>query len=406
MSYSGPVTTVREADLAKLIGKSYYCPMQARNSVRRKIAIISVISDLVTDQRVHRTAITLAENGVEVILVGRKLRSSAEPTPRPYRFVRFRLLMEKGPLFYFSFNVRLFFFLIFRRADILVSNDLDTLLANYLVSKFRKVKLYYDSHEYYTGVPELENHPAKRKIWKRLERWILPKLKHAFTVNDSIASLYFKEYGIRMQVVRNVPIVSEKNTGVKSRSELGIPEGKRILLFQGAGINIHRGAEEAMEAMLYLENFILLFIGSGDVIESLKRESIALNLGERVKFIPRQPMETLHEYTRAADAGITIDKDTNINYRFSLPNKLFDYIQAGLPVIASEIPEVSRIVRQYDIGVIITSHDPKHLASAVTEMFRDETRLAKWKANLKIAAADLNWNKERVKLLQVFKDVI
>jgi len=379
--------------------------MQPKDSRQKKRVIISVINDLATDQRVNRAATTLASEGMEVILVGRKLRSSIDLPARSYCCVRFKLWAEQGPFFYLAFNFRLLIYLLFHRADVLLSNDLDTLLPNFLVSKLKKSFLVYDSHEYFTGVPELENHPFKRATWKRIERWILPKLKHAMTVNDSIASLYHHEYGIRMEVVRNVPVEPDTLIPSKTRKELGLPSGKKILLFQGAGINIHRGAEEALEAMIYLEDFLLLFIGSGDVMESLKKKSLVLNLGDRIHFIPKQPMELLRQYTELADAGLTLDKDTNINYRFSLPNKLFDYIHAGLPVIASDLPEVSRIVRQYDIGMIISSHDPKHIASTVTDMFSDPSRLKKWKEHLKTATADLNWKKERVKFLQVFNDV-
>lgn len=371
----------------------------------QKRVFVSVISDLVTDQRVHRTSIALSRKGLDVTLVGRKLGTSLLMKERDYKVKRFKLLFEKGPLFYANFNLRLFIYLLFKKVDVLVANDLDTLLANYLISKLKGVPLYYDSHEYFTGVPELAERPMVRSAWKKLEGWIVPKLKHMYTVNESIATLYRNEYGILPSVVRNLPfryVVEEK----KKRNELNLPANKKLLLFQGAGINIQRGAEEILEAMQYLDNCILVFIGSGDVIQTLKMETVSLNLGEKVFFFPKMPLEELKQFTVLADLGLSLDKDTNINYRYSLPNKLFDYVQAGVPVLVSDLPEIRKVLDQYNIGMILPSHDPKIIADVIIDFFSDNNRINTWKENLKFAAEELCWEKEEQRLLEIYKDVI
>jgi glycosyltransferase involved in cell wall biosynthesis len=369
-----------------------------------KRALISVVSDLVTDQRVHRTALSLHKKGIEVVLIGRRKKDSADVL-REYKTVRFKLWWEKGALFYAAYNVRLFFYLLFHRADFLVANDLDTLLPNFLVSKIKGIELFYDSHEYFTEVPELTNRLAVKKTWKAIERFIFPKLKHIYTVNDSIAELYRKEYNKEVGVIRNVPI-TQNDYLKKTREELNLPRDKKIILFQGAGINIQRGAEEALEAMLYLPDYFLLFIGSGDIIEQLKNECVVLNLQDRVRFIPRLPMNELKSYTSIADIGLSLDKDTNLNYRYSLPNKLFDYIHAGLPLLASSLVEVKKIVEGYDIGLCIDSLEPKVLAKKTEEMFSNNSRFAKWKENVKLAAKELSWEKEEEKILEIYRVVL
>ncbi len=371
-----------------------------------KRVIISVVSDLVTDQRVHRVSSTLQRNGLDVTLVGRQLKKSLPLAAREYKTVRFQLWWEKGMMFYASYNLRLFFYLLFHKADVLVANDLDTLLPNFIISKLKGAELYYDSHEYFTEVPELVNRKGVQRVWKMIERFIFPKLKHVYTVNKSIADLYEEKYKRKVDVVRNVPVTSVQPILSKTRKDLKLPEDKKIILYQGAGINIHRGAEEALEAMLYVENAILLFIGSGDVIEQLKSTRDVLNLQDKVFFLPKLPMEELKQYTQIADIGLTIDKDTNINYKYSLPNKLFDYIHAGLPILASPLVEIKKIVDQYQIGTTIESHDPKHIGEKINEMFADEKRFAKWKENLKLAAPELCWEKEEKQLLKIFHDVI
>src|ERR1035437_4311523 len=181
--------------------------------MRQPLAIISVINDLFSDQRVHRTALTLKQSGYDVLLVGRKRRKSPSLSPREYETYRMVLLFEKGPIFYAEFNLRLFFFLLAHKASLLISNDLDTLLPNFLIQKLRKTQLVYDAHEYFTGVPELVKRPFVQRIWKRIELQLMPTITHMVTVNDSIAALYQKEYGIVPLVIRNIPLTKKADSG-------------------------------------------------------------------------------------------------------------------------------------------------------------------------------------------------
>jgi glycosyltransferase involved in cell wall biosynthesis len=368
-----------------------------------KNVIVSVTNDLVTDQRVDKVCNTLVAMGFSVTLVGRRKTDSSSLPARSYETHRMRLLWEKGPLFYAEFNVRLFFYLLSKNSDLLVSNDLDTLLPNFLVSRFRRIPLVYDSHEYYTETPELAKRPLVKRIWKTIECAIFPKLTDVITVNDSIAGMYEKEYKVRVKVVRNIPRLVKIHV-TETRSSLALPLDKHIILMQGAGINIQRGAEEAVEAMQYLPDCLLLIIGGGDVLEFLKEKTRTLNLSEKVIFIPKQPYNKLREYTANADIGITIDKDTNLNYRFSLPNKLFDYIHSGLPVLASRLPEISLIVEKYGVGCFIENHDPLHIAEKIKSMLADTGKMAEYKANAILAAQELNWQNEEKVLINIYSN--
>ncbi len=370
-----------------------------------KRIIVSVINDLVTDQRVHKTCLTLSEMGFDLILVGRKLADSLPMDTRPYACHRMKLLFTKGPLFYAEFNIRLFFYLLFHRFDLLTANDLDTLLPNYLMSKIKHKPLVYDSHEYFTEVPELVNRPGVQKIWKRIEKWIFPKLKDVFTVNQSIAGLFEKEYGVKPKVVRNIPFKKIIKTD-KTREDLNLPADQFILILQGSGINIHRGSEEMVEAMKYIDGAVLLIVGGGDVIEKLKEMALHPDIKGKVVFKPRQPYNSLMQYTANADMGLTLDKDTNLNYRYSLPNKIFDYIQAGIPVLASNLPEIRKIIEKYEIGDFIPNHEPVEIAKKVLEIMKDTAQLNNWKRNLTFAADDLTWEKESEIIKQVYSKYV
>jgi len=366
---------------------------------RLKKVIVSVTNDLSTDQRVDKVCNTLKSMGFKVCLVGRQLQDSL-PIQRDYQTHRMRLLFKRGPLFYAEYNKRLFLYLIFHKADLLVSNDLDTLTANFLAHKLKSVPLVYDSHEYYTGTPELVNRPHVQNFWKRIEKFIFPKLKDVFTVNDSIAALYQKEYGKELFVVRNIPRKLFEQPQLNA-IDLSFKTKEHLIILQGAGINIQRGVEEAVMAMQFVENALLLIIGSGDIISQLKQLASDQQLTDKVIFMPKKPYKELMKYTAIADIGLTLDKDTNINYRFSLPNKLFDYIHAGTPVLASNLPEISKIINKYEVGMTIENHDPKHIASRINYMLKNDLK-TKLKSNLEKAANDLNWENEEKIVKQVY----
>ena len=370
-----------------------------------KKVIVSVTNDLVTDQRVDKVCRTLGSMGFLVTLVGRRKTDSANIATRPYQTHRMRLLWEKGSLFYAEYNLRLFFYLLGNDVQLLVSNDLDTLLPNYIIHLLRCKPLVYDSHEYYTETPELISRPRVQRIWKAIECSIFPKLTDVFTVNESIAELYEKKYNIKINVVRNIPLLVE-NSVTTTRGSLGLPGDKHIILMQGAGINIQRGAEEAVEAMQYLDDCVLLIIGGGDVLNLLREKTITLGLTDKVIFVPKQPYARLREYTFNADIGLTIDKDTNMNCRFSLPNKLFDYIHCGLPVLASRLPEISHIIGQYKVGAFIENHDPQHIANQISLMVNDQKQMARWKAAALLASHELNWQHEEKVLIQVYSKYV
>ncbi len=368
-----------------------------------KKVIVSVINDLSTDQRVHKVCSTLEKLGFGVTLVGRKQRSSLPLSARSYKTKRMFLLFEKGPIFYAEYQLRLFFYLLFHKADVLVANDLDTLWPNYRISKLKSAELVYDSHELFCEVPELQNNPKKKNIWKKLERKIFPNLKYVFTVNNSIAKIYTDEYKVDVKVVRNVPMLSSFN-GIEAqkREFLGILDGYKVIVLQGAGINVDRGAEEVIDAMQYINNAVLLIIGGGDVIDRLKGMVEQMKMSNTVRILGKMPFEALIRHTAMADLGLTLDKDTNVNYKYSLPNKLFDYIHAGVPVLASPLVEIKNVIEEYEIGTCIDSHDPKHIANKINEILKDENKLQLWKKNTKIASEKLNWEIEEKQLVQVY----
>jgi glycosyltransferase involved in cell wall biosynthesis len=344
---------------------------------------------------------TVQELGTEITIIGRKKGLCCEHNTVPWKTRRFRMVFKRGFLFYKFYNIRLFLYLLFHRFDLLVANDLDTLLPNFLVSRLKKIPLVYDSHEYFTGVPELQNRHFVRWVWRSIERKILPGLRYFITVSDPIAEQYYIEYGIRPVTIRNCADRSDQIEPF-TRSELGIDPGDLLLIFQGAGINIQRGGEELIGAIQQVENVTLLVVGSGDVFDDLKEMSARLSLSGRVKFIQKVPWEEMMRYTKSADAGLSLDKNTNMNYRFSLPNKVFDYISAGIPVIAGDLPEVTRVITKNTCGVIIPEITPDEIAQAIKQLDLNRDKLRVLKQNAYYASQTINWENESLKVKELY----
>jgi glycosyltransferase involved in cell wall biosynthesis len=335
--------------------------------------------------------------GFEVLLIGRKLPNSLPIEDRVYTAKRFSLLFHKGPQFYAAYNFKLFLFLLFSKFDVLLSNDLDTLPANFLASKIKNKPLVYDSHEYFTEVPELINRPRVKHIWEWIEKKTVPKIKYAITVCDSIANIYTEKYGTPFKVVRNIP-VSAKNSFIKKY----VGNDKKTILYQGA-VNMGRGLEQAILSMKYIENAKLIIAGDGDIKSDLENLTVKNNLQNKIEFKGRLPLKELTKLTPQADLGLSIEEDLGLNYRFALPNKLFDYIQAQVPVLITNLPEMAAIVNRYNIGEIVDSLEPNHLAEKLKDALNNTEKRKVWTGNLSLTAKELTWENEEKVIHKIFK---
>lgn len=370
-----------------------------QNRGSNKKVVLAVTNDLMTDNRVHKMATTLSNMHFDVSLAGSFYPGSKAMGHRIYSTHRFNLWFFKGPLFYANYNIALFFYLLFKRFDIIVSNDLDTLPACFVISKITRKTLVYDSHEYFTEVPELVDRPNIKRIWEEIERLILPKIKHGITVCESIANIYRGKYQIPFRVVRNLPHRIEKITKTENPP---FPLDLPVILYQGA-VNYGRGLQETILAMHRVDNARLVIIGSGDELEQIKALVLRENLSHKVQVCGRIPFDELKHITPHATIGLSVEKDIGLNYHYALPNKLFDYIQAGVPVLASNLPEIKAIVDTYHVGRMVQHVSPEALAQAINDMLLNEAERAKWQSNCQKAAEILCWENEEKIVQEMYK---
>ena len=365
-----------------------------------KKIIVSVTTDLISDQRVHKMCLFLSNSGNDVLLVGRKL-SNDIVSKRPYKVKRFNMFFRKGFFFYMFFNIRLFFVLVFTKCDAYLSNDLDTLIPNFLASKIKKKPLVYDSHELFTEVPELINKKFVKSFWLYVEKKIFPKLKNIITVSEGISLFYKTKYKKSVVVVKNVPLLNNHfNQKKEITNLLNYNKNKNNIIYQGS-LNKDRGIKLMIDMMEYLDANLFL-VGSGDLEEELKENVKKKNLQSKVFFVGRVPFEKLKSITAKFDLGLSFEEDTCLAYRFSLPNKVFDYIHAGVPVLTSNLPDVSRFVKENNVGEVLDSRGPKNVALQIKKVLQ---RKEFYDNYIDIAKNKFCWEHEGLKIIQVFKSL-
>lgn len=380
--------------------------------MRAKIRIaVTVISDLVTDQRVHKVCNSLHKAGYEVVLIGAQRKRSLKLQQRVYHTHRIKLFFQKKFGFYAEFNLRLFLKLLFVPCDMILGNDLDVMPATFLAGRLRGKPVVYDTHEYYLGMPELNGKPVIKKVWAAIEKMIFPRLNYIYTICQSFCELYFKDYGKQLWYVRNVPPLASEISDLYAEQIAGIvnqlPKGKELLLFQGAGINPDRGVEELVLSMQHLDaqRFHLLIVGGGDLFERIIAMVDAHQLHNCITIIPKVPFPVLRYITQQATLGFTLDKPNNINHLYGLPNKIFDYLHAGVPVLSSRLPELEWIISEYKVGTFIDNHEPAHIAKKINEALSDKQQLLDWKKNTVNVKTAFNWENEEKTLLKIFNQV-
>jgi len=371
-----------------------------------KRVLISVSNDLIADQRVAKVSESLKNNGYDVLLIG-CIKKERKPVKRPYSTFRFNLFFKKKFLFYLEFNLRLLYVLLFRHKDILLCNDTDALPANFIASKLSRTPLVFDAHELFPEVPELVNRPHTKRIWEKIEDLFFPHLKYSYTVCESIAEHYKQKYGITMGVVRNIPARTNTNSPLDETSlafseKLPSLEGKKLLLYQGA-INAGRGIEWLINAMPYLDNCILCISGDGDLFEEMKLLSHQKHLEDKVIFTGRIPFEELNQFTSHADLGFVLLENMGLSYYYSLPNRIFDYMKYGVPVLATDFPEIARIVGTHQTGKLISHYEPEYLAKVITEMLDEWSNKPDYKKRLYKLSESFCWENEEKVLLEIIK---
>jgi glycosyltransferase involved in cell wall biosynthesis len=352
----------------------------------------TITNDLTYDQRMIRIATSLSKAGYQPILVGRKLRNSNELISQPFVHHRIKCFFNKGKMFYAEFNIRLFFYLLIKKMDAVCAIDLDTILPCYFVSRLRNIKRIYDAHELFCEMKEIVSRPAIYKVWKQIEKFTVPKFKNGYTISSAIAVEFEKMYGVNYEIIRNISL--NKNISIPDKKE-------KYIIYQGA-VNEGRSFESIIPAMKHVDARLII-CGDGNFMKQAKQLVIKNNLQEKIIFKGSVPPAQLESYTLYAWAGINLVDNKGLNSYFSLANRFFDYIHAGLPQLCADIPSYSEINSRFEVAILIPGISPGDIARHLNILLKDEQLYHRLQQNCLKAKEVYNWQLEEIKLITFYK---
>ena len=354
----------------------------------------TVTNDLVYDQRMNRICNSLAKNGFDVALVGRRLRHSLPLKKENYQQTRIRCWFNKGKLFYLEYNIRLFFFLLFKKMDGLCAIDLDTISPCLAISKLKNIPRIYDAHEFFTGLKEVVTRPGIKKIWTRIERMAVPQFKWGYTVSESIAHEFYRLYGVNYATIRNIP-------ALKSLDDLPVTE--KFILYQGA-VNEARGFEYLIPAMQMIDHKLVI-CGDGNFMDKLKDLITTNQVQDKVELKGMLEPGELWKISQQATIGVFFPENIGLNQYLALANKFFDYIHAGLPQITVNFPEYQKLNDKYQVAILVNDIAPETIADSVNNLMADAVLLERLRQNCKKAREELNWQNEEGKLINFYQNI-
>ncbi len=378
-----------------------------------KKIIFTVTNDLVFDQRMHRICSSMSKAGYEVTLVGRGYPDSPPLFPALFQQVRLPMKFKSGKLFYIEYNFKLYRFLLNTPADAICAIDLDTIIPVYLVTQKKGIRRMYDAHEYFTEMIEVKRRWHIHFIWKQIEKWLVPKFTHGYTVGGVIAKEFKSLYGVDYALVRNIPVYREpidKNAvlpevvhRILSDFNLKTNPAHPTILYQGA-INEGRALPQLISAFESLDARLLM-AGTGNLEHEIKKLIIEKGLEHKIYMCGNVAPEDLRCLTAKCYTGITIFDALSKNQYYSLGNKFFDYIMAHLPQVCVNYPEYAALLEQYPVAVPLVNTETESIALSLNKLLNDPVLYKNLQINAREAAKTLHWALEEKTLLKIWQNL-
>ena len=387
----------------------------------KKVCMI-VGNPFVNDSRVLKEAQSLTKAGYQVTVYATR-KNDLPAVEKKDGFVVKRIANSFSPFKpkiweYFTEFSPAYKSLIREKADVYHAHDLDTLPIAYLSAKRNKSKTVYDSHEIFLGTNTAYERPfiayligqLKIPLWAFLERWLVPRVDCVIVVSPAMNN-YFKEKYSPKSIITLMNVLPKQNVAVRNERMFHkifrLKPATKVILYQG-GLGWRRGMKQLVESVqFYLENWVLVIMGSGSILGSLKDLSSKLGISKKVRFLDPVPIEDLPKYTGSADLGIIPTLNVSLNNYYSAPNKLFEYLGSGIAIACSDLPFMRKVVLENNIGLVFNPQDPKDIADKVKKILSDEGLLEKMKVKaFKLGQTRYNWEFEEKKLVNLYKNLL
>jgi glycosyltransferase involved in cell wall biosynthesis len=364
----------------------------------QKKAIITLLGNPVFDTRISNLASSLMSRNIIVSVIG--FEWLPERVKEKNSFKIFPLKRKSAIKFYINFLMKLFVELKNISADYYFAEDVYTLPLVTLFAKFRKKKLFYNSRELYPFLAGLSNRKIIQFLLAKVERVFIKSPDIVMTTGEMDAEFLNKFYKLNnVLVLRNLPRFSVIQEKVNLREILNIPGESKIILYQGV-IFKGRGIKIIIDVLKFIDNLHFVVLGDGIEKDNFIDYANKSGVGNRTHFLNSVNQEELIKYTSAADVGAALIENLSTSYYYALPSKLFEYIMAEIPVLCSDLPQMKKIVKEFNVGKAIPIESTDIIVNTLKEIINNQKMLEVYKENCKIARKTLNWEKEFDKFFQ------
>ena len=344
----------------------------------------------------QRICTSLAKAGYEPVLIGRKLSKSIPLGEITFGWKRLYCFFTKGFLFYSEYNIRLFFYLLFAKADAYCAIDLDTIIPCYFASLLRNKPRVYDAHELFTEQKEIVTRKVIHRFWLGIERFAVPRFANGYTVNLFIKDEFERRYNVQYEIVRNLPVLKPLDPVEKYASP--------TILYQGA-VNEGRSFETLIPAIKEV-NAQLLICGVGNFLNQSKALVEKYGLEDKVIFKGAVSPKELALITQQCHIGVMLFEDTGLNQYYSLANRFFDYMMGGIPQLCVNYPEYAAILQEHPFAYLINDTSEETISDALNKLLTNSVLYNSLQSNTIAARKELNWNEEEKKLIAFWKQIL
>lgn len=369
----------------------------------KKKVLITFLGNIDYDTRCNNLYNTLSSEGFDVEFIGFDWLTENFTSVKGKKTV---YKLSKRPLsifFYFKFYSLLKLQLIIKKFDIIFAEDLYCLPVCAIVGKLKKAKIIYDCRELFGFLAGLKNKKLVQKFWSSIEKLFIRKADLVITTGEMDSEFIRNHYKIKNDlVVRNLPIHKKTDSPFDYHTALNIEKSKKVLLYQGVVLH-GRGLNMIFNFLQSTDDFVLAVAGGGEMLSYYRELAEKLHINNKVFFIGKIPQDKLINYTAGAWLGLALIENISLSYYYALPNKLFEYIMAGIPVISTDLPQMKKIIDDYQVGLTVRENDIEQLKQVLNKLKSDVSYYNQLKENCKRASQTLNWEKETVPLLSYLK---